>query len=267
MLDLGELVANLLGRRLLLRPPMAGPNRAATELAQTNLRRSVAARFVAPRAKTAMPRRSRASRESDQLIHEAFLSGLTPAQVAAEFEKSVEQVVAADRRVRAARKALDPVTADREAERTALSVLFRVALVGYQRSNRDLDLTTKATKKDAAESAQVQRGTKQKLADPRFLRIALFALAQQRALRSEKPPPAPPVDPKADPNGIRASIEEMKTRWKTHPKESDEERFQMYERMLGKPVPRWDLNDPMFDPRVPDKVEPDANSAGDAGQA
>src|SRR5687767_1987026 len=100
---------------------------------------------------------SRAARRNDELIHEALVSGLTPAQVAARYKLEVEQVDSANRRVLARRDALPDDEAEVETHRTAFRALFQMSIDGFRESATALLETITMSGDNQTEVRKVRR--------------------------------------------------------------------------------------------------------------
>jgi hypothetical protein len=126
--------------------------------------------------------RSRAVRQKDQDIHEALLSGLTPQQVAADFDLAVEAVRAADRRVTCERETLGPVEAMRQRQLAILSAIIQCSLRAFQQAAREGEETTKVTAAFSRSARVAQRVTRRKAPDVGCLKVVLMAMETQRKL-------------------------------------------------------------------------------------
>jgi len=138
----------------------------------------VAARFFVLQLYPMPATRASRSRRYDQDIHEALVAGHTPAQVAAQLGLSLDEVQAAEKRVRAANRKLDP----EEEARQRMLLLYRVvaeqSMQAWQRSVKEGEESTLVSR-DGKDNEKAQRTTHKQAGDPRYLDRAMKAMAQE----------------------------------------------------------------------------------------
>ena len=179
-------------------------------------------------------RPSRRARQKDRDIHAALVSGLSPEQVATRMGLAVEQVRAAEYRVRDARAKLDPREADILEQRDRLDAIYQVAMESFQRSATGESVGTKASR-DAAGKTKVERTTKSNTATPQFLRVALASTVHKtKLLGLDGPPPDPPPAEMA----LRESQEEIHRQVANHPDLAENAIHSMHELLSGRTLPR-----------------------------
>ena len=210
---------------------------------------------------------SRATLELDQKILEAALSGLLPAQIAAELNITEDEVRASERRTQARMAALPQADAERLDVRNRAKALYNLAVQHYQQSRREPDEISHHSviikgqevrdgKPDPASpgaaDSKIEHTKRARLGDTRFLRIALHAL---EFLRDPPPPAAPaPAVPDVIARALKAHDEQIRAAGRKHPELFAKFHHAQQELLCGGPLPLViDFNDPKYDPQMPEE--------------
>jgi hypothetical protein len=146
-----------------------------------------------------MPRyRKRAFVQQDQEIFEAFLSGHSAKNIAADLGLPIEAVNAARRRVHDQYAALGEKESARRRQLILVHVVIQAIMETYQRSAREPEVTTKSSQ-GGDTAPKVEKQLRVKAPDTRAFRVILLALEIESDLLGLVPPASAPPVPAALP--------------------------------------------------------------------